>query len=95
VSWILETQKPNGSWGFYNFSTAEETAYCLQALILWKRYGGKIPAGRIEQGSYWLANNCLPPYPPFWIDKSLYCPELLVQSSILSALALAEEEEIL
>jgi hypothetical protein len=46
--------------------------------------------GRIEQGMRWLRSHTEPPYPPLWIGKSLYCPELLVQSVILSALALAE-----
>ena len=95
VNWILKTQKADGSWGFYDFSTAEETAYCLQALLIWKRQGGKVPKKSVEQGSYWLAKNSLSPRPPFWIDKSLYYPQLLVESSILSALILAEEEEIL
>ena len=39
VKWILKTQKSDGSWGFFGFSTAEETAYCLQALNYGKKYG--------------------------------------------------------
>lgn len=95
VAWILGNQRPDGSWGFYSLATAEETAYCLQALIIWKRHGGKIPTGCIERASYWLANNYLTPRHPLWIDKSLYCPDLLVEASILSALTLAEEEDAL
>ncbi|MBN1304253.1 MAG: hypothetical protein JXA13_07445 [Anaerolineales bacterium] len=91
IHWILDTQRSNGSWGFGDFPTAEETAYSLQALSTWKRRGGKIPQGRIEHGRNWLLQNCEPPYPPLWIDKSLYCPELMVQAAILSALALSEE----
>lgn len=91
VDWILNTHRPDGSWGFYNFSTAEETAYCIQALTVWQKHGNKIPKDKLNQAKIWLSNNCEPPYPPLWIDKSLYCPELLVQSSILSALILAEE----
>ena len=33
IDWILETQNHDGSWGYY-VPTAEETAYCLQALII-------------------------------------------------------------
>lgn len=89
IKWILDTQNSDGSWGFFGFSTAEETAYCIQALSLWKNHGGKIPAGRIEQASYWLENNSEPPYPHLWIGKSLYCPELLVKIAINSALKLS------
>jgi hypothetical protein len=31
------------------------------------------------------------PYPWLWIGKSLYCPELVVESAILSALMLVEQ----
>jgi halimadienyl-diphosphate synthase len=91
VNWILTTQKSDGSWGFYDASTAEETAYCLQALSIWRRHGGTIPPGRIEHGKLWLEQHCQPPYPPLWIGKSLYCPELLVKAVILSALKIAGE----
>lgn len=91
INWILHNQNSNGSWGFYGMPTAEETAYCLQSLIMWKKSGHKVQQGRIEQATYWLSGHCEPPYPPLWIDKSLYCPEILVKSSIVSALCLAQE----
>jgi halimadienyl-diphosphate synthase len=89
VEWILNTQRSDGPWGFYGFPTAEETSYCIQALSIWKQYGGEIPKGSIEQAAFWLQNNSGPPYPSLWIGKSLYCPELLVKASIVSALQLA------
>ena len=92
VDWILKNQKPDGAWGFYNTSTAEETAYCIQALVIWQRYTGSSLMEKINQAYEWLIRNCEPPYPPLWIDKSLYCPEVLVKSSIVSALVLVEEE---
>ena len=91
VNWIQQTQKANGSWGFYGFSSAEETAYCMQALSIWQQYSGKNIQKAIRLGKSWLSQNSEAPYPPLWIDKSLYCPEILVKASILSALALADE----
>ncbi len=91
ANWILNTQNADGSWGFYGFSTAEETAYCIQALKIWQRHGGKGLQGNIEKAGNWLSKNCSLPYPPLWIDKSLYRPEAIVRSTILSALILAEE----
>lgn len=90
VNWMLATQQADGAWGFHGFSTAEETAYCLQALCMWKRRGRKVPPGRIEQGRFWLEKGGFPPYPPLWTAKSLYCPELMVRSAIASALLLCE-----
>jgi halimadienyl-diphosphate synthase len=89
INWILKNQKADGSWGFYNASSAEETAYCIQALKIWRINGGnRIPKGRIEMATHWLERHCEPPYPWLWIGKTLYYPELLIQSVILTALAL-------
>lgn len=91
VYWILETQNDDGSWGYY-LPTAEETAYCLQALITWKRQGKQVSCEAIRRGAAWLAMHAEPPYPPLWIGKSLYCPEIVVRSAILSALMMVEQE---
>ncbi|MBN1890872.1 MAG: hypothetical protein JW850_22950 [Thermoflexales bacterium] len=89
--WILETQNQEGSWGYY-IPTAEETAYCLQALAIWKRHDGQVPTDVLKRGAVWLADHIEPPYPPLWIGKCLYCPVLVVRSAILSALELVTQE---
>ena len=95
VDWVLNTQNEDGSWGFYNnIPSAEETAYCLQALAIWKRQGSgdeEIPSDVFERGANWLKAHMDDPYPWLWIGKSLYCPELVVESTILSALMLVEQ----
>ncbi len=93
VYWILETQNHDGSWGYY-VPTAEETAYCLQALITWKRHGHPVPKDVLKRGAAWLAQHIDPPYPPLWIGKCLYCPVLVVRSAVLSALTLAQQEQV-
>ena len=90
IKWILREQHADGSWGFY-MATAEETAFCLQALCFWRRKEKQVGSGRIELGARWLEEHANDPLPPLWIGKALYCPELLVQSAIRSALALAGE----
>ena len=91
INWILKTQKADGSWGFHISSTAEETAYCLQALRIWEKAGNELPNGRIEKGAHWLRNNAEPPYPWLWIGKTLYHPDLIIKSVILTTLELLEE----
>jgi halimadienyl-diphosphate synthase len=93
IEWILKTQHPDGSWGYY-ISTAEETAYCLQALSIWRHYGGKLPDNVLRDGANWLVDHIENPYPPLWIGKCLYCPELVVRSAILSALMLVNEVDL-
>ncbi len=90
VEWILSTQNADGSWG-QQLATAEETAYALQALCIWRQKGKKVPKTAIHNGAKWLQRNLLPPYPPIWIGKGLFCAENIIKSAILSALQLASE----
>jgi len=88
INWIYQTQKPDGSWGYY-VSTAEETAYCLQALSIWQAAGHQISQTALYKGANWLSRHVHPPYTPLWIGKCLYSPTLVVQSTVISALILA------
>ena len=85
VEWMIATQNPDGSWGFVG-QTAEETAYCLQALMSWYKQGLQVPKQVLTRGAAWLIQRTAPPYPPLWLHKTLYCPTLIVQSAILGAL---------
>ncbi|MCC7116887.1 MAG: hypothetical protein IT310_00050 [Anaerolineales bacterium] len=87
VEWIIKNQNADGSWGFYT-PTAEETAYALQALSIWKRAGYKVESKIIQLGLDWLTAHTQPPYPPLWIGKTLYCPEHVIQATVLSAIEL-------
>jgi halimadienyl-diphosphate synthase len=88
LGWILHTQNPDGSWGYYDIPTAEETAYCLQALAVWRERKHGVPDDTLRRGAAWLTSHADPPYPPLWIGKCLYSPVLVVRSAILSALML-------
>ena len=92
VNWILRTQNSNGSWGYYSASTAEESAYCLQAISVWNKEFNTIPKEKIILGYSWLRKKLDDlDQTPLWIGKGLYCPELVVKATIVSALALAEK----
>ena len=89
VNWMLNTQNEDGSWGSMHIPTAEETAYCIQALILWRQSGGKVPTKNINVAAQWLEQNQDKPDPSLWISKSLNRPKQVVRMAILSALTLA------
>ncbi|OSC42086.1 prenyltransferase/squalene oxidase repeat-containing protein [Mycobacterium decipiens] len=92
IGWILDTQRSDGSWGFFDgAATAEETAYCIQALVCWQRLSGTSFAAQINRAGAWLSQNREPPYPPLWTAKTLFCVETVVRAGILSALRLVEE----
>jgi halimadienyl-diphosphate synthase len=85
VQWLSETQKQDGAWGFHQ-STAEETAYSLQALCTWELNANGIPKQTLQNGARWLECHQEGPFPALWIGKCLYLPELVVHSAVLSAL---------
>ncbi len=89
IRWLLHTQRTDGGWG-YQKETAEETAYTLQALGIWQQAHGDIPAEVFKKGGEWLRAHKDDPYTPLWIGKSLYTPPRVVESTILSALAIVE-----
>jgi halimadienyl-diphosphate synthase len=89
VNWILKTQNRDGSWGAY-LSTAEETAYAMQALWFWNERAARIPKNAMKNGARWLKEHMNQPYPPLWIGKCLYNPSLVIRSAVISALALAQ-----
>jgi halimadienyl-diphosphate synthase len=91
AEWLVASQRPDGSWGHF-LSTAEETAYCLQALVIARRCGENVPAEVIDRGYQWLAAHADGPYPWLWIGKCLYSPDVVVRSAVLSALLLVEED---
>ncbi|MDY7075332.1 MAG: prenyltransferase/squalene oxidase repeat-containing protein [Chloroflexota bacterium] len=93
VDWIVHTQRDDGSWGFFEFGTAEETAYALTALLHHNRYEPVAPdvlhrgaayLTRMYQGSDSI-------YPELWLGKNLYIPRDVVRSMALTALILYDE----
>jgi halimadienyl-diphosphate synthase len=89
VEWLLKTQNVDGSWGTY-LPTAEETAYAIQALWVWNEHAAKVPKDALRDGARWLQEHMDPPYPPLWIGKCLYNPNLVIRSAVVSALALTQ-----
>jgi len=92
IDWLVHTQRADGSWGFFDRGTQEETAYALTALIHYARTHD-LPAEPIHRGATYLAqaHEGNRPYPPLWIVKCLYMPYDIVRSAILAALVLYEQ----
>jgi halimadienyl-diphosphate synthase len=87
IQWILKTQRADGGWGYYHQSTAEETAYCLQALLYWDRNVERIDSSTIHAAAQYLIDHVEDTYfPQLWVGKCLYMPRHLVRSALLMAL---------
>lgn len=86
VAWIVQTQRPDGSWGRWQ-GTAEETAYAVQILAL--SASDAFAANAIKRGCAFLADP--PPlaeHPPLWHGKDLYMPIIVVRAIRLAAMQL-------
>lgn len=87
VKWLLKTQNDDGGWGYLDQSTPEETAYCLDALLLWDRMVDMIDPVVITQAAEFLSSHRRDQeYTPLWIAKGLYTPERVVKAMIWSVL---------
>ena len=91
--WLRQSQNPDGSWGFYDQPTAEETAYGVLALSAGdparlderdrQRCASAVRYLQLARGGN--QPDASPALPPLWIDKCLYTPTLVVESVIQAA----------
>jgi len=90
VDCILRGQRQDGSWGYFG-PTSEETAYCLQAVLMYHKQVKPVDRAVIYHAAQYLYNHYqAQEYSPLWIDKCLYAPLQIVRSAILSALWMYE-----
>ena len=95
VDWVLDTQRPDGSWGRWS-GTAEETAYAVQILL--RADAAAVDPVRAEaaaRGVRFLLRDGLSSalradHPPLWHDKDLYTPVRVVRAALIAALHLAD-----
>ncbi len=87
VRWLLSTQRKDGGWGFSGHTTAEETAYCLQALLCWDRAISRVDQSVLDRAARYLFQHVDDRrFPPLWIGKCLYMPRQIVRSALYMAL---------
>lgn len=90
ADWLLHTQRPDGSWGFFEAGTAEETAYVLTALLHAHQHH-PVDRDACHRAAAYLQHTYHTPathYPELWIGKCLYSPYDVVRAAILAALIL-------
>jgi len=92
VLWFLHTQREDGSWGFFQQGTLEETAYVLTALLHYHR-AKAVDVELLHRGAAYLQRNyrgLYSTFPELWIGKCLYVPHDIVRAAVLAALILYE-----
>jgi halimadienyl-diphosphate synthase len=95
VTWVLNTQRPDGSWGVWT-GTQEETAYAVQILLLaTPPWTDDLTARAAARGCVYLLRSKperSDPFPALWHDKDLYTPIRVVRAERLSALYLGHAD---
>jgi halimadienyl-diphosphate synthase len=93
IDWLLHTQRKDGSWGFFEIGTPEETAYALIALMHYTQYE-KVDSDILRRGIDYLERSYESldlDHPELWIGKCLYMPYDIVRSAVLTSLILYDE----
>jgi len=94
IEWLVHTQRSDGSWGFFDWGTVEETAYALLALLHYHRRVKAVDEEVLKRGAVYLYH-CMAQkgltHPELWIAKSLYAPKNIVKAAILAATNLYQE----
>ena len=94
IDWLVHTQRSDGSWGFFEQGTVEETAYALLALLHYHRHAREVRAETLKSGARYLAEamqSQKQQYPELWIAKTLYAPESIIKAAVLAAAMLCED----
>ena len=98
INWMIFTQTESGGWGLEE-PTSEETALAVQALIVYSEVCGWTDEARkaARAGVRYLRRNYRPyimSYTPLWVGKNRYAPQLVIRSTILSALMMAQNHQL-
>jgi halimadienyl-diphosphate synthase len=94
IEWLLHTQRDDGSWGYFNRGTFEETAYALLALLQYHQQVKKVETEILQRGILYLLRDMQtksPSYPEMWISKTLSSSEDIIKAAILAALNLYQD----
>ncbi|WP_345023511.1 prenyltransferase/squalene oxidase repeat-containing protein [Actinomadura keratinilytica] len=90
--WVLDTRRPDGSWGLWE-GTAEETAYAVQTLLPSADASEELRKVVARADEFLLTHevgqNGYGAGPALWHDKDLYHPTAIVRASVLAARHLA------
>ncbi|HEY0492370.1 MAG TPA: hypothetical protein VGD57_02765 [Candidatus Dormibacteraeota bacterium] len=84
-SFIKNAQRGDGSWGWFSQGTPEETAYAVQALMAAPASIRADFEPNLARAEQYLNETQGEPVIPMWVGKTLYAPDAVIDSAVLSA----------
>jgi len=91
IDFLLDHQRADGGWGWFEHSTLEETSHSVLGLSFALEQGlleNDAPLRRAAR--FFAANAGQKPTERLWIGKTLYCPEGIVEATLVAAKASLE-----
>ena len=86
VGLLVEQQREDGGWGWFERSTLEETAHCVLGLNCARALGLLVDAAPLQRaGRYFRLNAGRRPVERFWIGKTLFRPQRIVEATVSAA----------
>lgn len=87
IEWLMNTQREDGSWGYFDRGTAEETAFAVLTLMHYYETMELIDKDIIHRGIEFLyrQKDLNVPHPELYIGKVLYAPIDVIEALILAA----------
>jgi halimadienyl-diphosphate synthase len=83
--WLLDSQRPDGSWGLAG-GGPEETAHAVLTLDALELSHGPVPSGTYQRAHDYLRQRWdTDSYAELWIGKGLYTPVSVVRATIVAA----------
>ncbi|HEY8737000.1 MAG TPA: hypothetical protein VIO62_08150 [Candidatus Dormibacteraeota bacterium] len=84
-TFIKNSQRADGSWGWFSEGTPEETAYAVQALMVAPPAVRADFDANLRRAEQYLNETDGEPVIPMWVGKTLYAPDEVIWSAVLSA----------
>jgi halimadienyl-diphosphate synthase len=86
VQWLVNSQYTDGGWGYYGWSTLEESSYAMLALLHALDHGIDVDPSVLLAGGKYILEHFEERYSTsLWIGKCLYSPKNVVEAVRLSA----------
>ena len=85
LAWLASRQRADGSWGWFDDGTAEETAYAVQALLAAPPHLREGLAVDWDAAARFLEDSAPAEAPALWIAKTLFAPYTVLDAAVLGA----------